>query len=213
MTEQQNEVLQDTGSLRGNTAFWFRWLCRITAAISLYNIAKAHIEHLPVSAVFCDVLNYYRSIFYPVAACLRHIVAFVHIRIPLSNDYIILYCLVGTSFARFSMLSSLPDPLDEDERMKLENMRLAKMEYAESNWYIFSVLVLPPILVIVWPICFAAYGIPLFSSHSTIRHRSRRDLKALAVGTLQELRDIVCIFVLFLLLNAATPSISWQSGS
>ena len=194
MTEQQNEEGSAKSGQKASSVGWFGWLGRITATISLYNIVNAHVERLPVSIVFRSVLNYYRQVFYPVADCLKHIVALVHINIPFSNDSIILYLLLGASFARYELRD-----LWEEPGAGMPSNRILRHA-------------MPFLFTLIYPVFFYFGTYTSIVSSGESRDSSRRRFKEMIIGTLLELLRIGCIFLLFLLFNAANPSISWQAG-
>ena len=181
-------------------AFWFGWLGRLTAAISIYNLVSAHIYRMPVDDLFRAILSYYRSIFYFPVDIIKNLAE--KIRIPLHvipNDLIILYVIGGASLCRFALYGRT-----QDARLN------AFHDLPRSPLRKFESLTL---LLITWPALIVAFliaeNLTLLDAQNPARQgwEVRRQAAEYLVGGMTiEFLKAVGIFLLFFLFNAATPS-------
>jgi hypothetical protein len=135
-----------------------------------------------VTALFARLINYYQSVFYPIIDCLKYTIGLFRLRIPFSNDWIILYLLVGGSLFRFVVAIGA-----------LEDDTISQGEKTAKHVF-FGIA-----FVLMWPL-----SLPWAISWGNQRWAMARYL---FVGIAFEMLRAIGLFLLFVALNAASPSL------
>jgi hypothetical protein len=87
--------------------FWLRWGGVLLGAISLFSFVQK-LRDFGLAPIFNDVLNFYRTVLYPIADALaggmRWVLSLIDITLPsVPPDLIIIYALIGSAAFRSAL--------------------------------------------------------------------------------------------------------------
>jgi hypothetical protein len=191
--------------------FWLRWLSVLTGALSIYSVG-IHVYRLPLTDTFQYLLGYYRAVFYPVADVINYLVAMIGIRWSIPNDILIMYLLLGASFARFDVYSHSSEGVAASPKyIRIPVGSTARNDEPKKGpmrTRIDSVLYLiaPFLFVITWPFVFIVF-ISMAFEKGNAGYWSKQILRYVTVGMCREVFKVIVLFFLFIIINAASPSL------